>query len=90
MSPEQSRGKETDARTDLWSVGVVLYEMLAAVTPFAGETLTDVPANIIYKEPPPISEFVEDAPPELQRILKNRFAKTAKSVISRRKIFCSI
>jgi eukaryotic-like serine/threonine-protein kinase len=75
MSPEQARGKETDARTDLWSVGVVLYEMLAENTPFEGETMTDILANIIYKEPLPITEIVEESPPELQRILKKSLRK---------------
>lgn len=75
MSPEQARGKETDARTDLWSVGIVLYEMLAGKTPFEGETITDTLANIIHKEPLPITEIIEDAPLELQRILKKSLRK---------------
>jgi eukaryotic-like serine/threonine-protein kinase len=75
MSPEQSRGKEVDTRSDLWSIGVVLYEMLAEKTPFEGETMTDILANIIYKEPLPITEILEDAPHELQRILKKSLRK---------------
>ena len=75
MSPEQSRGKEVDVRSDLWSIGVVLYEMLAEKTPFEGETMTDILANIIYKEPLPITEIVEDAPPELHRIIKKSLRK---------------
>jgi eukaryotic-like serine/threonine-protein kinase len=75
MSPEQSRGKEVDARTDLWSVGVVLYEMLSGKTPFDGETMTDILANIIYKEPLSISEKVENCPPELHRIVKKSLRK---------------
>jgi len=75
MSPEQSRGKETDARTDLWSVGIVLYEMLTGKTPFEGETVTDTLANIIHKEPVKITEIIEDAPSELHRMLKKSLRK---------------
>jgi eukaryotic-like serine/threonine-protein kinase len=75
MSPEQSRGKEVDARTDLWSVGVVLYEMLTGKTPFDGETMTDILANIIHKEPVPIGEKIENCPYELHRIVKKSLKK---------------
>jgi eukaryotic-like serine/threonine-protein kinase len=75
MSPEQSRGKEVDARSDLWSLGVVLYEMLTGKTPFDGETMTDILANIIYKEPVPIGEIAEDCPKELSRIVKKSLRK---------------
>ncbi|HMS41194.1 MAG TPA: protein kinase [Pyrinomonadaceae bacterium] len=75
MSPEQARGKETDERTDLWSVGVVLYETIAGSAPFEGETMTDILANIIYKEPIPVLEIIEDAPAEIHRILKKSLRK---------------
>jgi eukaryotic-like serine/threonine-protein kinase len=75
MSPEQSRGKEVDARTDLWSVGVVLYEMLTGKTPFDGETMTDILANIIHKDPIPIGEKIENCPHELHRIVKKSLKK---------------
>ncbi|MCU0239061.1 MAG: protein kinase [Pyrinomonadaceae bacterium] len=75
MSPEQSRGKEVDNRTDLWSLGVVLYEMLTGKTPFDDETMTDILANIIHKEPLPIGEKVSDCPIELSRIIKKSLRK---------------
>lgn len=75
MSPEQARGKEVDLRTDIWSLGVVLYELITGKTPFDGETMTDILANIIHKEPVPISEYVMDAPAELHRIIKKSLRK---------------
>ncbi|MHC4071553.1 MAG: protein kinase domain-containing protein, partial [Planctomycetota bacterium] len=51
MSPEQARGKPTDKRSDIWSFGCVLYEMLTATIPFKGETISDTLANILDREP---------------------------------------
>src|SRR6266404_4641989 len=75
MSPEQARGKETDARTDIWSFGCVLYEMLTRQQPFHGETMTDVLANIIHREPASILTHRPDTPAELERIVLKALRK---------------
>lgn len=74
MSPERARGKEIDARSDIWSLGVMLYEMLTGRTPFAGGTTSDTIAAILTGEPAPLDK---NAPPELQRIVKKSLQKKA-------------
>jgi serine/threonine-protein kinase len=76
MSPEQARGKAVDARTDIFSVGIVLYEMVAGRAPFAGESSTDVLAAILEREPLPLARFAPDAPAELQRIVNRSLRKS--------------
>jgi TolB-like protein/Tfp pilus assembly protein PilF len=75
MSPEQARGLPVDARTDIWSTGVVLYEMIAHQMPFNGPTTTDLLVSILEREPPLLTESVPDVPAELLRIIKKTLTK---------------
>ena len=74
MSPEQARGKEIDSRSDIWSLGVVIYEMLSRRTPFAEETTSDAIAAILTRERAPLDENI---PAELQRIIRKSLQKKA-------------
>jgi serine/threonine protein kinase/Flp pilus assembly protein TadD len=75
MAPEQVRGHEVDERSDIWALGVVIYEMVAGKTPFDGLTASDVMASILRTEPLPLERFSPNAPTELRRILKKALRK---------------
>ena len=75
MSPEQAKGKRVDMRTDIFSLGVVIYEMIAGQTPFAGDSMSETFANLLNAEPQPLSHFAANIPSELQRIVSKMLRK---------------
>jgi serine/threonine protein kinase/Tol biopolymer transport system component len=75
MSPEQARGRDIDARTDIFSLGVVLYEMVAGRRPFAGDTKSDVLAAVLMLEPEPLAKRFPEVPAELNRIVTKSLRK---------------
>jgi len=75
MSPEQTRALDIDTRTDIWSLGVLLFEMITGRTPFKGETASDTSAAILKTDPPPLSQYLTDTPFELERIVKKALQK---------------
>lgn len=79
MSPEQTRGRATDPRTDIWSLGCVLYEMLAGRAPFVGESSADLIAEIVKVRPAPFSNGHSDIPQSLSNLVDRMLEKEAEA-----------
>jgi Tol biopolymer transport system component len=79
MSPEQVRGKPVDARTDIFSFGAILYEMLSGRRAFRGDTAADTMTAILKEDPPELSETGRNVPPSLQRIVRHCLEKSPEA-----------
>ncbi|NOT48401.1 MAG: protein kinase, partial [Acidobacteria bacterium] len=75
MSPEQAKGQEVDERSDIFSFGVVLYEMTAGRPPFDGESTMDVIGSILHKEPAPLHRLMPEVSPDLERVINKALRK---------------
>lgn len=75
MSPEQARGLEVDSRSDIFSLAVVLYEMVAGRAPFEGQTAHELIASILTDDPPSLTQYSPQAPTELQRVVSKALRK---------------
>jgi len=79
MSPEQARGIEVDARSDIFSLGAVIYELVTGRAAFEGETASDIIAEILKVEPPPPVEFAPEVPHEFERMISKALRKDRES-----------
>jgi serine/threonine-protein kinase len=87
-APEQARGDRVDKRADIFSTGVLLYEMLTGIWPFQGKTSVDVRHAVLHSEPKPLAEARPDAvPPRLQQILDRAMAKEPRDRYQRMEDF---
>ncbi len=79
MSPEQAKGEEVDFRSDIWSLGVVMYEMLSGQLPFQGERESSILYSVVHEEPKPLKEVKRGLAPELQQIVNRALRKKPES-----------
>src|SRR5437867_6105504 len=75
MSPEQVRGETLDGRSDIFSFGVLLYEMVSGQQPFASKSSAETASAILTRDPPPLTRFARDLPTELERIVSKSLRK---------------
>lgn len=79
LSPEQAQGQSVDEASDIYSVGIVLYEMLTAKVPFTGESAVAIALKHVNEKPAPVSKVTEQVPQELEQIVERALAKDARA-----------
>ncbi len=82
MSPEQVRGETLDGRTDIFSLGVLLYELMTSLRPFGGQTISTLVFEILSKEPPPLGQLRPDLPAGIVDLVRNMLAKDPRSRVA--------